>query len=299
MTQSKKRRINMKKIATILLTLTVIISTSGCLKRDNLEDIDIYTTSYPIEYITERLYGDHSTVKSIYPDGIIIDQYELTDKQIKDYSNASLFIFNGLASEKNYVAPIFEYNQKIKIIDTTLSMDYEHYIEELWLNPSNFLMLAQNIKIGFNEYINNHYLKNDIEEKYEELKVEVSNLDAKIKLMVESSTNKTIVVADDLFKFLEDKYGLTVISLEENDNLTDKTKADVVNLITSGQINYIFTTQNREVNDTVKEIQAATNVELAGLKTISNLTEEERKNKDDYFTLMNYNIELLKQELYD
>ncbi len=289
----------MKKIATILLTLTVIISTSGCLKRDNLEDIDIYTTSYPIEYITERLYGDHSTVKSIYPDGIIIDQYELTDKQIKDYSNASLFIFNGLASEKNYVAPIFEYNQKIKIIDTTLSMDYEHYIEELWLNPSNFLMLAQNIKIGFNEYINNHYLKNDIEEKYEELKVEVSNLDAKIKLMVESSTNKTIVVADDLFKFLEDKYGLTVISLEENDNLTDKTKADVVNLITSGQINYIFTTQNREVNDTVKEIQAATNVELAGLKTISNLTEEERKNKDDYFTLMNYNIELLKQELYD
>jgi len=178
-------------------------------------------------------------------------------------------------------------------------MDYENYIEELWLNPSNFLMLAQNIKIGFNEYINNHYLKNDIEEKYEELKVEVSNLDAKIKLMVESSTNKTIVVADDLFKFLEDKYGLTVISLEENDNLTDKTKADVVNLITSGEISYIFTTQNREVNETVNEIKNATNVELVELKTISNLTEEERKNKDDYFTLMNYNIELLKQELYD
>lgn len=289
----------MKKIATILLTLTMLISTSGCLKRDNLENIDIYTTSYPIEYITNRLYGKHSTVKSIYPDGIIIEQYELTDKQIKDYSNASLFIFNGLATEKNYVAPIFEYNQKIKIIDTTLSMDYENYIEELWLNPSNFLMLAQNIKIGFNEYINNHYLKNDIEEKYEELKVEVSNLDAKIKLMVESSTNKTIVVADDLFKFLEDKYGLTVISLEENDNLTDKTKADVVNLITSGEISYIFTTQNREVNETVNEIKNATNVELVELKTISNLTEEERKNKDDYFTLMNYNIELLKQELYD
>lgn len=289
----------MKKIATILLTLTMLISTSGCLKRDNLEDIDIYTTSYPIEYITNRLYGKHSTVKSIYPDGIIIDQYELTDKQIKDYSNASLFIFNGLATEKNYVAPIFEYNQKIKIIDTTLSMDFENYIEELWLNPSNFLMLAQNIKIGFNEYINNHYLKNDIEEKYEELKVEVSNLDAKIKLMVESSTNKTIVVADDLFKFLEDKYGLTVISLEENDNLTDKTKADVVNLITSGEISYIFTTQNREVNETVNEIKNATGVELVELKTIANLTEEERKNKDDYFTLMNYNIELLKQELYD
>lgn len=289
----------MKKFATILLTLITICTTSGCLKRDNLEDIDIYTTSYPIEYITNRLYGEHSTVKSIYPDGVIIDSYELTDKQIKDYSSASLFIFNGLAKEKNYVAPIFEYNKKIKIIDTTLSMDYESYIEELWLNPSNFLMLAQNIKIGFNEYINNHYLKNGIEEKYEELKVEVSNLDAKIKLMVESSTNKTIVVSDDLFKFLEDKYGLTVISLEENDELTDKTKADVIDLINNGQISYIFTTQNKEINNTVKEIQSLTNVELVELKTISNLTEAERKNKDDYFTLMNYNIELLKQELYD
>ena len=289
----------MKNLSKIILTFIILLTTNGCIKRDNLEDIEIYTTSYPIEYITNRLYGDHSTVKSIYPDGIIIDDYTLTEKQIKDYSNSSLFIFNGLATEKNYVAPMFEHNKKIKIIDTTLSMDYENYVEELWLNPSNFLMLAQNIKIGFGEYINNHYLKNEIEENYEELKIEVSNLDAKIKLMVESSTNKTIVVSDDLFKFLEDKYGLTVISLEENDNLTDKTKADVTNLITSGQIDYIFTTQNKEINDTVNEIQNITNVELLELKTISNLTEEERKNKDNYFTLMNYNIELLKQELYD
>ena len=288
----------MKKLITLWLITTSIL-TSGCLKRDNLENIEIYTTSYPIEYITNRLYGEHSTVKSIYPDGVIIDSYELTDKQIKDYSNSSLFIFNGLAPEKKYVAPMFEHNKKIKIIDTTLSMDYENYIEELWLNPSNFLMLAQNIKIGFNEYINNHYLKNDIDEKYEELKVEVSNLDAKIKLMVESSTDKTIVVSDDLFKFLEDKYGLTVISLEENDNLTDKTKADVINLINSGKISYIFTTQNKEINNTVNEIKEQTNVELVELKTVANLTEEERKNKDDYFTLMNYNLELLKQELYD
>lgn len=178
-------------------------------------------------------------------------------------------------------------------------MDYENEIEELWLNPSNFLMLAQNIRIGFNEYINNHYLKNDIDEKYEELKVEVSNLDAKIKLMVESSTNKTIVVSDDTFKFLEDKYGLTVISLEENDNLTDKTKATVTNLINSGEINYIFTTQNKEINNTVNEIKNATNVQFVELKTIANLSEDERKNKDDYFTLMNYNLDLLKQELYD
>ena len=57
--------------------------------------------------------------------------------------------------------------------------------------------------------------------------------------------------------------------------------------------------KKHQENNTVKEIQSLTNVELVELRTISNLTEAERKNKDDYFTLMNYNIELLKQELYD
>ena len=290
---------SLKKIINLVLISILSINMTGCFKSDTMEDITIYTTVYPIEYITERLYGEYSTINSIYPDGVDVNDYTLTSKQIKDYSTSNLLIFNGLNSEKDYVTKFFKNNNKIKIIDSTASMEINNRVEELWLNPSNFLMLAQNIKIGFGEYINNHYLKNEIEENYEELKVEVSNLDAKIKLMVESSTNKTIVVSDDLFKFLEDKYGLTVISLEENDTLTDKTKADVTNLITSGQINYIFTLQNEETNSTINEIKETTGVKLLELKTISNLSEEERKNKDDYFTLMNYNIDLLKEELYD
>ena len=194
---------------------------------------------------------------------------------------------------------MLENNKKMKIIDTSLSLDYENYVEELWLNPSNFLMLAQNTKNGFNEYINNHYLKNEINKNYEDLKVEVSNLDAKIKLMVESSTNKTIVVSNDLFKFLETKYGLNVISLEENENLTDKIKADVLELIKTGKITYIFTAEGYKLNDTTNEIITATDIKTIELKTITNISEKDRQNKDDYFTMMNYNIEQLKQELYD
>lgn len=289
----------MKKITKIILCLILLLSTNGCLKKDNLENIVINTTNYPIEYIANRLYGEHSKIQNIYPDGVNIEKYELTKKQIKDYSSGSLLIFNGLSNAKNYVAPMLENNKKMKIIDTSLSLDYENYVEELWLNPSNFLMLAQNTKNGFNEYINNHYLKNEINKNYEDLKVEVSNLDAKIKLMVESSTNKTIVVSNDLFKFLETKYGLNVISLEENENLTDKVKADVLELINTGKISYIFTSEGYKLNDTTNEIITATNIKTIELKTITNISEKDRQNKDDYFTMMNYNIEQLKQELYD
>ena len=285
----------------LLLCTTFLLGVSlftGCFKRDNLEDIKITTTSYPIQYITEQLYGDYSTIESIYPLGVDIKNYKLTDKQIKDYNKSSIYIFNGLSQEKDYVVPMFQYNKNIKIIDTSLSMEYTNDMEELWLDPSNFLMLAQNIKNGLQEYINDHYLKNEINKKYDELKVEISNIDANIKLAVESSSNKTIVVSSDLFKFLE-KYGLTVISLEENNNLTDKTISDVKQLIKNDQISYIFLKQGEETNRTIQRLIDQTNVETLNFNTLSNITEEENESNQNYTTLMNQNIETLKQELYD
>lgn len=285
----------------LLLCTTFLLGVSlftGCFKRDNLEDIKITTTSYPIQYITEQLYGDYSTIESIYPLGVDIKNYKLTDKQIKDYSKSSIYIFNGLSQEKDYVVPMFQYNKNIKIIDTSLSMEYTNDMEELWLDPSNFLMLAQNIKNGLQEYINDHYLKNEINKKYDELKVEISNIDANIKLAVESSSNKTIVVSSDLFKFLE-KYGLTVISLEENNNLTDKSISDVKQLIKNDQISYIFLKQGEEPNRTIQRLIDQTNVETLNFNTLSNITEEENESNQNYTTLMNQNIETLKQELYD
>lgn len=287
-----------KKILLCFCLLLGVSLFTGCFKRDNLENIQITTTSYPIQYITERLYGEYSTIDSIYPMGVNIQNYELNKKQIKDFSKSSIYIFNGLSKEKDYVIQMFDYNKNIKIIDTSMSMEYSNEVEELWLDPSNFLMLAQNIKNGLQEYIDDPYLKNQIEDKYEELKVDVSNIDASIKLAAESSSNKTIVVSNDLFKFLE-KYGYTVISLEENSNLTDKTVADVKQMIENEQISYIFLEENEEANGTIQKIIRQTGVETLTLKTLSNITEEESENHQDYISLMNQNVELLKQELYD
>ena len=93
----------MKKLILILL---IPLLFSGCLKRDSMEDITIYTTIYPIEYVTNRLYGEYSKINSIYPSGVNIklkdckdncdEQYTLTEKQLSDYSMGNLFIFNSI-----------------------------------------------------------------------------------------------------------------------------------------------------------------------------------------------------------
>lgn len=286
----------MKKIVGIACFLLCLFTT-GCIKRDSMEDITIYTTVYPIEYITYRLYGKNSTIRSIYPDGVMSSVYSLNDKQIKDYSDSDLFIFNGLSNEKDYLKPMLKYNSDLKIIDSTLSMEYSSYQDELWIDPSNALMIARNIKTGFNEYINNHYLKSDIEKNYDDLKVDLSNLSAKLNLVSSSSTDSTIVVSNDMLKFLE-KYGYNVISLEENDNLNEKIINEVKNRISNGSTKHIFVIKNEDINQTVQSIIDETKVEKLEFHSLSNISETERNTKKDYISIMNDNISLLKQELY-
>lgn len=287
----------MKRIVNIFILAILVFSLTGCLKRDTMEDITIYTTNYPTEYITNRLYGEYSTINSIYPDGVNINNYKLTEKQTQDYSSADLFIFNGLSNEKDYVEPMRKINKDLKIIDTTLYMEYNNSIEELWLDPSNFLMMAQNIKSGFNEYIDSYYLNTQIEEKYEELKVEASNLDAKIKEVISNGNSTTIIASSNLFKYLE-KYGVTVYSLDESNSDVNAIYNQAVNMINNGEIKYIFTIANEDSNSTVKKLTQNTKVETQEWNTISNLTEAQRTNNEDYFTIMNSNLELLKNELY-
>ena len=183
------------------MCLVMIISvfiTSGC-KKDSMEGITIYSTVYPIEYITETLYGDYSDVYSIYPNEVI----ELTDKLIADYSNSNLFVYNGLSNEKDYAVKMLNKNKNLRIVDATMGMEVLYSDPELWLNPSNFLMLCLNIRNGMKEYITNSFLRKKIDSNYDKLKLEISELDAEIKLLIENADSKTILVSNNVFKFFE------------------------------------------------------------------------------------------------
>ncbi len=285
----------MKKI---IIFLIVLCTLTGCLKRDTMEGIEIYTTVYPLEYITNRLYGNNSTVKSIYPNGVDPFTYpSLTEKQLSDYSAASLYIFNGLTAEKDYVVPLFNHNKDLKIINASLSMKTSYGNEELWLDPSNFLQLTQNIRNGFEEYISNYYLLEEIKKNYEDLKLEVSKLDANLTVIGSNADFNTIVVTDDLFLFLK-KYNINVMSLDK-DSLTNKTLNDVKSLMGEEKISYIFAKKDEKLSDEVKALVDEYKVEVVYIHTLANLTNEEKENGSTYLTIMNENIEKLKNELYN
>lgn len=285
----------MKKIV-IALILCLFLAT-GCLKKDSFDNITIYTTAYPFKFVAQELYGEHSEVLSIYPANTDIENYVLTDKQIEIYGKkAKLYIFNGLNREKDYVIPMVKHNNGLKIINATLTMDYENSETELWLSPANLLMISQNIKNGLNEYISNYYLKEEINNNYENLKINLSNLDAKLRLISTNADSNKLIVSSDIFKFLETyNFELYIVNKDSDKKVIEDAKT----LVKNKEVSYVFLLKGEEISTEIASLISNTDVKVVYLHPLSNLTEEEEKNKNDYLTIMNENIELIKEEVYN
>lgn len=287
-----------KKLGLLIIICTMIFGFTGCFKRDSLEDIEIMTTVYPIEYVTNFLYGEHALINSIYPDDIDTSNYSLSEKQNEDYSKKELFIYNAVSSDKDIATEFLRRNKNLLIIDASAGIDISYDVTELWLNPSHLLMMSQNIKNGLDEYISNSYLKKEIDDNYENLKVLLSELDAEIKLTAENATNKTIVVSNDTLKYLE-KYGFNVISLDDsNGEIPDKSISEVRRLIENKTVTTLFLLQYDQINSTIQNIIDDTKIPTTVFRRLDTITDAERDNKDDYVSIMTYNIDLLKEILY-
>lgn len=290
-------KIMWKKIAKVSLLSGLLFLCCGC-KKDDMEDISIATSNYPNEYIITRLYGKHATISSIYPDGINVDSYQLTKKQKKDVAKKDLFIYTGLIErDRELAVELLDYNNNLKIIDSSYVLENETGTNELWADPSFMLMMSQNVRIGLREYIENTYLKEEIDTNYEALKVDISKLDVDIRLAIENAPYKTIVASDKTYKFLE-KYGLTVYLL--NDDTSAKEIAEIQDLIENGSITKIFTYKNQAVTKNVQNMinTYPNTLKYAYFNSFAVISDEQRKTKSDYTTLMNQNLDSLKEELY-
>lgn len=267
-----------------LIGLVLMLSTS-CIKRDDMENIDIYTTIYPINYIIERLYGNYSTINSIYPTGVDIDNYEFTDKQLNDFSNGTLFIYNGLSNEKQVARKLININRELKIIDVAYGLKNEYGEDdssELWLSPNNYLMLATTLKNNLIDYIDNNYIKDEIEKNYKKLQEELSLIDAEMRTIASSSAQKgknTIIVAQNSLKYLEN-YGFNVISLEDSKNYTNQLKAN----FDSETYKYIFSLDGK-TNDKVDDLVKNHKAQIVTVNTMKVLSDEEVKNNEDYINI--------------
>lgn len=283
----------MKKI---ILIITMLLCLTGCFKSDSYEGISIYTTLYPIEYITKTLYGEYATINSIYPNGVDIENYTITNKKLNDFSKADLFIYNGLGNEKQIAANLIEKNKNMDIIDVAQGLEIKNDKSELLISPSNFLMMAQNIKNGLKENVKNTSIIESINNNYDDLKIKISEIDAELKLIAENAKNKKIIVANNSFKFLE-KYGFEVLSISADDENSNTNLSKAKSLFSSKTNTYLFIIKGTEKTETIESLEND-GAKLAEVNPMYTLTDEEIKNDLDYITILKSFIDTIKTEVY-
>ena len=226
----------------------------------------------------------------------MVQTYKITDKKLRDYSKYDLFIYNGTSKEREYATKMLNYNKSLKIIDASYGLD-TNSSSDIWFNPSNILMIGQNIKNELDSYMTNTYMKKELNSKYELLKVDITELETELKKTSDNSVNNTIVVSDESLSFLK-KYGFKVINLTKDGEEKQANIEKAISLIEDGKIEYVFTIENSKNYEFINKLKDNYKIKIETLRSLETITDEDETNNDDYLSLMHLNIDSIKKETY-
>lgn len=264
--------------------------------KNTLDNAKIYTTVYPIQYIINYLYGENSTIESIYPSDVNLNDYSLTDKQIESYAKGDLFTYIGLGKEKEIAKQLLNKNKDLLIIDATYGLNYNESIEELWLAPNNFLMLAKNIKNSLNEYLDNSFKSENVNNLYDELYEKVSWVDAELRSVAKTAIeneNNTIIIENNTLKFLEN-YGFDIISLEDiSSSGSENAINDIKSKFKNSKYTKVLKLSGNTNSELLNDLEAKYNASVVELNNI--ITNSDTAS--DYVSIQYENIAVIRDLL--
>ncbi len=313
-----------KKLFLIVSLLTILLLTACGNKDSNTEQpatesgkISIYTTVYPLQYFTERIGGDHVDVKSIYPTGADEHTFDPTQKQMMALADTDLFFYIGLGLE-GFVEKAEKTlkGEHVKMIATAEGISEEMLEEGLghdeedghdhnhgaldphvWMSPKLSIELATSIKNTLIEA--KPEMKDEFDKNFELLHTDLVELDLKFKEMALNAPSKTFFVSHAAFGYIANPYGLeqvAIAGLNSQSEPSQKQLAEIVEQAKKQDVRYILFEQNVSSKPT-EVVRKEIGAEALTLHNLGVLTVDDVKNNEDYFSLMERNIETLKKAL--
>lgn len=305
----------MKKTCVLLILVVILIFTNtGCSKDathvgDN--GLKIFTTFYPMYYITKEIVKDKADITNMIPAGVEPHDWEPTLKTMAELQNSDIFIYNGAGMERWAEKVIKNLDpQKTRIVEASKGIELIKGEEEshgnhdhgdndphVWVSPINLKKEAQNVLNAIIEIDgeNEAFYK----ENYNKLADSLDKLDSDIRETAKSFKGNIIVTSHEAFGYFAKEYGLIQIpirGISPEQEPSPAKLAEIVNLCRKNNIKYVFV--EKFVNPKFsKTIADEINGEVLTLNAAHGLTEEEFKSGQDYITIMYENLESLEKAL--
>ncbi len=297
----------------------------GCenkqITKKNNKQLSIYTTVYPLQYFTERIGGDFVKVDTIYPPGADEHTFEPTQRDMMNLVDADLFFYVGLGLE-GFVDKAKDTlkNEQVEMISTADHISFgdnppidqeqdskqvennahnQSIDPHVWLDPIYAQELAKSIKDALVKKMPKQ--KDTFEKNYNELSKELDKLNQSFETTAKSAKYKEIVVAHAAYGYWEKRYGIKQISisgLSTTNEPSQKKLEEIISKAKQDHIKYIIFEQN-VTSKLTKIVEEEVGAKSLTLHNLSVLTKENIDNKDNYFTIMDKNIQTLNKALND
>ena len=318
----------MKKGITFLITIILIFSLlvigiSKINKQSQSEEkIKVIATLFPQYDFAKQIGGDKVDVSLLLTPGTETHTYEPTPRDIINVNKADLYIYTGrymepwsdkIANSITSNTQVLDASKNINLIneerferghDTIDNNEEEsdnshhhEYDSHIWLNPQNAIGMVKNIEeeLCNIDPQNKEYYQKNAENYINQLE----SLDTEIETTIkESPKNKIAFGGTFAYAYFIQRYNLQYVSAydscgENSEPSVTKVK-EVIDYMKENNINVIFYQELSagKIADTISKETRATKLVF---HTIHNASQEEINDGETYISLMQKNLQNLKQ----
>ncbi len=299
----------MKKLGLIIIFLLLIGVLYKSINRPpkiNDNKVKIITSFYPLYFFASQIGGDKADVKNITPAGAEPHDYEPSPSDITAIQSSNLLILNGGGLEAwgdKIIENLKNTNVQIIIVGKNIA---NQQVDEggkkiqdphIWLSPILSKKIAKSILEGYlkvDQKNKNYYYANT-----NNLLDKLDSLNNDYKKGLINCSEKNIITSHAAFGYLAKDYGLNQIpiaGLSPDAEPSAKQLAEISQFAKKNNVKYIFfeSLVSPKLAETVaNEIGAKTLV----LDPIEGINKEGEKQGKNYLTIMQSNLNNLKQAL--
>lgn len=319
----------MNRNTKIVLIVIAIIIIAGVIcaftltnknKNQGNGKLNIVTTTFSSYDFAKHITGDNANITFLLGPGVDAHSYEPTASDLIKIQNADIFIYIGGEMEK-WTEKVLDSDtineEKTKLIKVSQAVETIEeqeidgaeeeeeeeeegaFDEHIWTSPENAIKMM--------EYLNNEITKKDLnnkdtyKENTEKYVKEIKDVQAKIKEIVDNKKRDRLVFGDKMpMQYFLNEYKLKASAAfsgcSTETEPASKTIAYLVSKVKDEKIPVVLYIE-LSTGKTAQTIATEAGAKAMQIQTLHNVSKTDFDNKESYVSLMNRNLNVLKEAL--
>ncbi|MFI1100336.1 metal ABC transporter substrate-binding protein [Streptomyces melanogenes] len=276
--------------------------------------LDVVASFYPMQYLAERIGGDHVSVRNLTKPGVEPHDLELSPRQTASLGKAGLVVYlKGIqpavdkAIAQSGAGHTVDAAGLTKLEDHGTEVGHGHEGEEhhgeseagadphVWLDPVKYAEVAQGVGKALQKADPDHAA--DYRKNTDAVVKDLGALNGKFAAGLKNTATKTFITTHSAFGYLAERYGLTQEGIAGIDPEAEPSPARVRELQSIAKKDHVDTVffETLASDKTAKTLAKDTGLKTDVLDPLEGITKKSKG--EDYLQVMESNLAALQKAL--